>query len=643
MENCKWRFPDNNYTNENGLDTSDMETFRKDPVSSLAREICQNSIDATYGEKPVKVHFELFEVDRDKIPNIKELSEEIAACYDYKKDSPKEGKALKALKTSVEKNTIKCLRISDFNTRGVEGAESNQRGTPFYNLTKGSGVSDKVGSSGGSKGIGKFASFVVSSTNTVFYSTKAVDNSKAYIGISKLRSRPINENDDDLLTMGIGYFGCNDRNYPILEEFTLDPNFQRAENEYGTDVYIIGFNDRKGWQSDIIAKVLESFMVAIMRGELEVSVGDIAVNKTNVKEIIYDDTFQAERTKTELKEIRAQFDLLDGGENVYSDTVKVDDNNSVTVYVKQYTAQEEANATKHCIMVRYPYMKITHINTGAFIPFSALCVIDDNDLNKKLRAIENPQHTDWEIKRLNDFPKEKKETRLLKKALEEAVKNYINSVLKQTSGESTDVEGAGEFLPSQEDVGENGGNAIVTEQVKVNPLTTVKTQNAKTAKVGEDGQGYDFGKGEETDGAGDEGRKPKKKKKKIIKPNDNPKGEPKDDPKVKEGKDPILKKVPLSGMRYRTVVTNKAEGNYDCIFTSKFNENNCEFSIRICGEATDKYPINITEATIDGKVCEVQDGKIIGIRIEKDKVYKISYKVTSSEMFASEVIMNAYR
>lgn len=52
MTTQKWRFPDNNYTSENGLDTSDMEMFKKDPVSSLAREICQNSIDAAFGENP---------------------------------------------------------------------------------------------------------------------------------------------------------------------------------------------------------------------------------------------------------------------------------------------------------------------------------------------------------------------------------------------------------------------------------------------------------------------------------------------------------------------------------------------------------------------------------------------------------------
>jgi hypothetical protein len=212
------------------------------------------------------------------------LTEQINACYGYKKDSAKEGPALAKLKKSIMKQTITCLRISDFRTTGVVGAKTNERGTPFYNLTKGSGVSDKGGSSGGSKGIGKFASFVVSNTNTVFYSTRAMDDSVGYIGISKLRSTPIPGEDPDLLTMGIGYYGVDEKNFPVLEELHLDNEFSRGENEYGTDVYIIGFNNFEGWQSDIIAKVLESFMVAIMQGHLEVVVDGNSVNSDTVKE-----------------------------------------------------------------------------------------------------------------------------------------------------------------------------------------------------------------------------------------------------------------------------------------------------------------------------------------------------------------------
>lgn len=185
---------------------------------------------------------------REDIPGIDQLTKQIAACYEYKGDSAKEGAALAAMKKSIEEPTITCLRISDFHTTGVTGAKTNEQSTPFYNLTKGSGVSDKVGSSGGSKGIGKFASFVVSTTNTVFYSTRANDGSCGYIGISKLRSAPIPNEDPDLLTMGIGYYGIDDKNSPILEEAHLDKEFTRSETEYGTDVYIIGFNNSKGWQ-----------------------------------------------------------------------------------------------------------------------------------------------------------------------------------------------------------------------------------------------------------------------------------------------------------------------------------------------------------------------------------------------------------
>lgn len=236
MGDQRWRFPDNNYTSENGLDTSDMEMFKKDPVSSLARESCQNSIDATFGPKPVRVEFSLFQVAREDVPGIEDLATQIGACYEYKKDSSKEGPALRELKKSISKDIITCLRVSDFHTSGVVGARTNARSTPFYNLTKGSGVSDKDGSSGGSKGIGKFASFVVSTTNTVFYSTRANDGSCAYIGISKLRSTPISE-DPDLLTMGIGYYGREKRNFPIMEELHLDKGFKRSEEDYGTDIY----------------------------------------------------------------------------------------------------------------------------------------------------------------------------------------------------------------------------------------------------------------------------------------------------------------------------------------------------------------------------------------------------------------------
>ena len=100
------------------------------------------------------------------------------------------------------------------------------------------------------------------------------------------------EVDEDLMTIGIGYYGKNKKNFPVLEELNLDKSFKREEKQYGTDVYLIGFNEDKAWKTDIIAKILESFMVAIMNEDLEVKVAEHLVKKSTVADIIYSEEFE---------------------------------------------------------------------------------------------------------------------------------------------------------------------------------------------------------------------------------------------------------------------------------------------------------------------------------------------------------------
>lgn len=595
--NNAWRFPNNNYGPENGLDTGDVETFKKDPEAALAREICQNSIDAQFGNAQTRVEFKLFEIAREDIPGIDDLADEIQKCYEYKKDSGKEAKPLKLMNKWINKKKIKCLRISDFNTTGLLGVKTNERGKPFYNLTRGSGVSDKLGTSGGSKGIGKFASFVVSTTNTIFYSTKTEDHEDGYIGISKLRSVPTNENDFDLMTMGIGYYGRNEKNEPILENLNLDPGFCRQESEFGTDVYLIGFNDIAGWQNDIIAKTLDSFMVAIMHNDFEVVVDDVEINKNTVGDILNNESIFLNRYKREVKDIRAQYELLVNNEGVYSKELIIGEGNKITVYVKQYKQEDEKNANKRCIMVRYPYMRIKHLTGYSYLPYSALCVIHDNELNKILRNIENPQHTDWEIKRLNEYPEEKKRTRRIKKEMEDAINEYIIGVLKQSESESTDVEGAGEFLPAQDD-GENPNGNIQTDTTDVGPL----------------------------------------KRNKISNPTEDDEEEIGDDDKKR-----VSKKVALSGIRYKNIVVDKNKGRFDIVFDSLYDENNCELEVKMCGEGKDKYPVDIISAAINSEKCSIVGGKVVGLELVKGQKYKVECKLDIDELFASEVILYAYR
>ena len=49
---------------EYGLETGDIDIFKKDPIGSLAREICQNSIDANRGIHPTRIEFSTFDVAR---------------------------------------------------------------------------------------------------------------------------------------------------------------------------------------------------------------------------------------------------------------------------------------------------------------------------------------------------------------------------------------------------------------------------------------------------------------------------------------------------------------------------------------------------------------------------------------------------
>ena len=70
IPNQKWNFPSNNYGQIFGIADSGVETFKGTPIKSLAREICQNSLDASLSKtQPIKIEFKTFEIDPKKVPD----------------------------------------------------------------------------------------------------------------------------------------------------------------------------------------------------------------------------------------------------------------------------------------------------------------------------------------------------------------------------------------------------------------------------------------------------------------------------------------------------------------------------------------------------------------------------------------------
>ena len=169
----KWNFPSNNYGQIFGIADSGVETFKGTPIKSLAREICQNSLDAALeNDEPTRIEFRTFELDPRQIPDYNGLEDALNRALDFwsQQQSTKAKTFFKQALAVMHKPTITCLRISDFNTSGLVGSREEYN-SPWCNLTKSSGASDKSGSNGGSFGIGKFAPYACSSLRTVFYST----------------------------------------------------------------------------------------------------------------------------------------------------------------------------------------------------------------------------------------------------------------------------------------------------------------------------------------------------------------------------------------------------------------------------------------------------------------------------------------
>ena len=623
-EGKKWRFTGNNFHPESGLETNDMSIFKKDPIGSLARESCQNSIDAKKtGEKCVKVTFQSFKINRNSIPGIDRVEEEISSCFNYQTLKANK-EALQRMLDKIRKSEIECLRISDDNTTGLK--KVNSLDGSFYLLTKGNGITNKEGVTGGSKGVGKFASFVVSDFNTVFYSTKNEDGEEGFLGISKLCSTIYDEETGER-TDGIGYYSKDFRGFPINEQLRLEPGYSRTKP--GTDIYILGFNHTTSWKSEIVMKVLDSFMVAIVRGELEVEIDDINLNKDTVEAIIEDNNLV---TTKNYSKIKSQYILLKD-DDISKTTIDMGKYGTAEVRLKSYMKDEAHLASYECVMVRYPYMKITCLKNITQVPFSAMCIIDNNELNFLLRKVENPQHTDWELARLNDDPAMKATVSSVKRDFTNKIYDYIQKTLSVSSNERSDIEGAGDLLPSSEDeMGIDSKNeTVVTEKAQIIPAVKNRVKETNVAKENSDAVGEIpdlIASGENSDINPTSGHN-------SGNGADSHSGDGTNtgDSGTNEG----IRNAKLSGVKYNVMMPNKGSGDMLIVFTSTQNAFNCELDLKYFDDSTNKYPADVISCDINGQPAVVNNGKVINFDLIANEKYKIKLKTNLTDYYASEV------
>ena len=614
----QWRFPSNDHGENKGINDSGVATFRGTPLKSLAREICQNSLDAARG-KTVRVDFNVFSLPMEKVPGIEYLRDVFARCLDFwgmqKAVTTKEfyTNAIEVAK----REECSFLRISDFNTIGLTGT-NGEINTNWTNLTKSSGASDKKGTAGGSYGIGKYAPFACSDFSTVFYSTYNKDEEIAYQGVSRLVT--FKRSEDEETTQGIGYFG-NEKNTPVYQQITLEPGFSRTEGDYGTDIYIAGYKFANGdWQKDIIVSVLDGFLGAIWNEKLVLNVGDKEISKGKLQDLmeIYRD------------------DLTDYTEKYYQVLVscetqwKEEDFMGLGL-VKLGILVGDPEAPRRVAMIRQTGMKIMDKD---HLPGHAPCVgvmfIEGDKINEKLRVMENPEHTLWQPDRAKN-PIAAKE---LIKALNRFIKETIESIISTGGGDEIDAIGVGAFLP---DVADDSTDKAMEEVVSDKVVEIEVRKVHKKIQSGEEPCVNTSDEMEETGGHKEQGGD-------EIEwfHNDGHTIEPKpidgQPAHTEEGGDeqkPSAKRVSLK--KFMPVCIDKAKGQYMFMIIPSEDAQEGTIEVYLSAE-TQNYEAPIKNVSIIGGNSVSLKGHVInGLSFEKGHTIRMKVELDYYDMCAMEV------
>ena len=90
MSKAKWYFPNNGGGLAAGFNDSSIDTFKGHRLSSLVREIVQNSLDACFMRtEPVTVAFNIVSIDKATAPEVAQLKEHLLLAKETaKKQDP---------------------------------------------------------------------------------------------------------------------------------------------------------------------------------------------------------------------------------------------------------------------------------------------------------------------------------------------------------------------------------------------------------------------------------------------------------------------------------------------------------------------------------------------------------------------------
>ena len=617
---ASWYYPTNDHGENKGINDSGVALFRGTPLKSLAREICQNSLDAAEAES-IRVEFRAFSVPTSSLPGCSVMKDTFERCTYFwghqKAKTTKEFFANAIDKISADR--INMLRISDFQTSGLMGSKE-ELNTDWTNLTKSSGVSDKSGTAGGSFGIGKFAPFACSDFSMVFYSTFDKEGVKASQGVSRLVTF---RREDGETTQGIGYYG-NEKNTPVYEVLDLDSSFTRKSGEYGTDIYIAGYKYAgDDWEDNIVISVLDGFLGALWNSKLVVKVGDIEISKETLPELI--ETYR---------------DALTGYVDKYyevltSSKTKWFEEDFMKMGTVKLGLLIEKDMHRKVAMIRQTGMKIMDRDRlSGYIPFAGVMFIEGEKINRVLRQIENPEHTEWQPDRAA-HPAVAKQ---IVKSLNDYMKECIEKLAAEGAQDEMDAVGVGALIPDiPESEEEQAKEETISDKVADIEKTVVKRRPQSGKEEGQPESEADD-KGGYTEGDSDVGWPHNGEGGKHPGPRPPDQGEITD-----EGKERVPSLKEIKPEKVIVVCVDKNSGKYMLLFVPSVEGTAGFLSVELSAE-TQNYEAPLLEAkTIGGKDLSVENGKIAGLDFNKGAPIRLNIHLDYSDYCSMEVKAYAHK
>lgn len=626
-----WRFPDNNGGTIQGFNDSGIATFKgAELYNNLAREICQNSLDAKReGEKNVIVRFDLRSLPKSQFDAIYSFDEIISQCKDYwGLDEPRFEAFIQEAEYLLSKPMIDVLVVSDFNTTGLTGAKEDKKKTVWTALTKSSGVTNKsTGGSGGSYGIGKSAPFACSAFRTIFYNTYATDGVRAFQGVSRLVTHL---NCEGIETQGDGYYQNADTWKPIFAEDACPIRDQFPRDEYGTDVIILGFKSEGAWQEIMQKAIIRNFFYAIHEGTLIVEIGGERIDSASLPKYI--DKFAEEEREDldstkEILLVKEFYEtIISPDTGIYKTTILEEDD--LVLYLRR-----DDSYSKKIVEMRSIGMMVRVRGRNILSRFAAVVIAKGSELSKQLKNMEPPKHDEWDPKILEDAREKKRATEI-----RSGIISWVNkTIVEQCKAEYQDVidpDGMSQFLPLELD--ETAGKGAPKASESPDAETTVESMKRKNIKMrsvvapsintkgtSNDGQGSNSSSGGTTHNPG--GESDPSGGEKVHAPRERGKNAVENSPKVLS-----LRSYPVSAHCdiYKTIVILEEDSN------------RVHISAKAMGDDGRSELVIIKEYTIDSKRT-VNTSKSIGpLSLQGNVRYEIYMKLELKERLAINIIVH---